>query len=656
MKKFITLLFIALLIPALKSKADNNKVLIEHVKKELAKANTQKDSVRLLYDLWDLSLRKDQMAIGNQLFDVATRGKMPEVQYDILRQMSNITRSDSVLRNLETKAKSLASTPAQKETVIFIRIKKSANRARTFSEDKRQEKIANIIQKNNFDKLDKYGKIERMFTICEYLSNYADGNLLIKCMGSLENLMDAADLKSYALRNVFYTESANIYTYTGKGDKALEADRKLLEIVDDLEKEYKAKGRRYRNYDVNRYLIYRRMLSNYEWLSTEEANKLYSKILVLADRNADVKKNFSEHQRTKAYHAMKDGRYAEAIVYIKDNLEKENCTLPIRKHLIEMMMEAAKKSGDNATLAKAKELYEPVKQEYDSLHTQSKYNDLRVRYKVNVMKSDIDRMALESKDLEIKSTRRIMTFVIVGWVAFGIILILMLILWTRYKRNTIHLEKFVKALAIERNRLKKESNIVGKAKKTLPTVSLPENRQKRTVDGMLNYVLNDLLYIASIGQQEADQFSESVDVAEFIKDRTDTLNAHLNKALTIEVKNPEPDFEIFVDKECLTRLFDHILRLAVRLTPQGGKVGIECMKDKENNKADFTIWHTGNSLPDGKEEVIFDNFITFDNLTEEKDSALEMCRMIHLLIDTTLHIEKTENLAKLTFSIPMHEG
>lgn len=654
MKKIITLLFIISLLPALKSNADN-KVLIENVKKELSKANSSKDSVRLLYDLWDLSLRKDQLAIGNQLFDIASRANIPEVQYDILRQMANITRNDTILKDLEAKAKALPESPGQKETVAFIRIKKSTVRARYFPEERRQQKIAKIIQINNFDKLDKYGKIERLFTICEYLSNYADGDLLIKYMENLEQLMEAANLKSYALENLFYTESANIYSYTGKGDKAIEADRKLLKIMEQLEKEYKSKGRRYRNYDVNRYLVLRRMLGNYKHLNKKEANNIYNQILEIVERNGDAKKNFESHKRTKAFHAMVNGKYAEAIPYLKDNLSKEtNMPLPTRKQLTEILIEAAKKTGDQATLAEAEGIYKPIKQEYDSLHTKSKYNELKVRYQINILKSNIDRMKLENKDMEITSTRRIMTFVIIGWVAFGIILILMLILWTRYKRNTIHLEKFVKSLAIERARYNKENLNLQKTNKTLPTAKI-EKRQKQTVDGMLNYVLNDLLFIASVGQEEANQFSEDVDVTAFLNERLETMSAHVTKNLKFEVKYPDPNFTLFVDKECLTLLIEHIQHMAVRLTPTGGTVGIGCEKNGDGTKAEFTIWHSGNTLPDSRMDVIFDNFFTFDNLTEEKGSALEMCRLIHLLIETTMQIEKTENLVTLTFSIPINE-
>lgn len=651
MKKIFILLIIIFLLPSVKSTADN-KVIIEHVKQELTNAGSPKDSIRLLYDLFDLSQRKEQIKIGNKILELGSRTNNEDVQLDILRQMANITRNISVLKNIEAHARKMRATKAQKETLLFIHMKQVSVQARYLPEKHRQMKIAEIITTNNFDKLDKYGKIEQLFTICEYLSNYADGKLLIEYMSDLEELMNEADLDSYALKNLFYGESANIYTYSNEGSKALEADRKLLNIISKLEKEYKSKGRRYRNYNISRYVILRRMMSNFKWLDTPEINNIYSQILALTEADPDVKADFWKKRRTSAYHAMENGRYTEAIPYIEQSLESEK-SMPIRKQLCEMLIEASKKAGDTISLKRANNMYRGIKQEYDSLHTKTKYNELQIRYQVNILKTDNARMVLEKKDAEITSARRIMTFVIVGWVVLGIFLVLMLILWTRYKRNIINLGKFVDTLAQERDRLKSK-RALKHLKNYTPPATLLNSKQRNSADGMINFILNDLLYISAIGQDYADQYMEWVNVGEFLKERFTTLNAHLRKNVEVEVKYPDPNFDIYIDRICLTKITDHILHLAVRLTPAGGKAGFECTLDESGKNAKLKFWHEGNPLPDNKEELIFDSFLTFDTMTEEKHAALRMCRMIHFLLESTMYVDKSnKDIVTLTITIPV---
>ncbi len=203
-----------------------------------------------------------------------------------------------------------------------MKIRRLSAIARNISEKERQERIARTIVPED-NKLDKYGKVERLFTICEYLSVFAKGDMLVNYLDDLGELMKASGIDNYALKNIYYTESANIYSITGNHDKALAADRILLKEIDNLEKRYKAQGRKYRNLDVNRFIIYRRMLSNYDSLSIDEANDLYSKILAIAERNEDVKSTMEYNRRASAYHAMKNGRYAEAIPYIRRQLSIE---------------------------------------------------------------------------------------------------------------------------------------------------------------------------------------------------------------------------------------------------------------------------------------------------------------------------------------------
>lgn len=651
MKKLILLLLIASSTLPLCFGAAKEDELIKSIQGTLAQTSSKKDSIRLLYDIWDLSSRNNQLQLGKQLFGVATRDNNAAVQHDILRMMANITSNDTILAELEDMNKNLKSSKAQKETELFIRIKRAAVQARYVPESQRQKKITEIIALSDYDKLDKYGKVERLFTICEYLSNFAQGELLVEYLSDLGDLMKECDFDSYSLRNIYFSESANIFTATNNRKKALEADRELLKIINQLEKEYRSKGRRYRNYDISRYIIYRRMLSNYSVLSEKEVNDIYAKILALVEKNDDVKSDFFRKRRTSAYHAMKNKRYSEAIPYIESQLEIEK-SLSIRKQLYEMLMTATKESGDSIGYSAARNAYAKITQEYDSLHAEAKYNELNVRYEVNMLKSENARLELERRDTEITNARRTMTFVIVGWVVFGVFLILMLLLWTRYRRTINNLSNFVNSLVKERDTLKRKRYGERSNRGTATTRQFPVRKYEKSVSGMLNYILNDVLYIASIGQEDSNRFRTEVDANGFTREISENIMAHLTKNVSLDVKYAEKNFNLFVDKECLQWLTEHILKVAVRLAPSGGNVSFECRKS-DSGDAQFIFTHSGESLPDGKEDLIFDNFITYENLVNEKFAALKMCRMIHFLIDSSLLSDRNINTGKLTLTIPL---
>lgn len=231
--------------------------------------------------------------------------------------------------------------------------------------------------------------------------------MLVNYLDDLGELMKASGIDNYALKNIYYTESANIYSITGNHDKALAADRILLKEIDNLEKRYKAQGRKYRNLDVNRFIIYRRMLSNYDSLSIDEANDLYSKILAIAERNEDVKSTMEYNRRASAYHAMKNGRYAEAIPYIRRQLSIERSHI-LRKRMLEMLVEAASAIGDQTNLDIAQKELDAINREINSVDARQKYNELQVKYDVSALRAENAELELENKNGQILATRKIM--------------------------------------------------------------------------------------------------------------------------------------------------------------------------------------------------------------------------------------------------------
>lgn len=454
MKRSIFLLVALICMSSVSMAAIDKKAEIARLRGKLSQTTSRKDSIKILYDIFDLSSRKDYLALGREIDAVAERAGNNEVRYDMARHLANAISNDSILALIEAHVKSLPSCKEQKETALFVKIRRLSATARYISEKERQDKIARVIVPEDNSKMDGYAKVERLFTICEYLSSFAKGDLLVEYLDDLGRLIKETGIENYAVKNIYLTESANIYSVTGNKEKAIACDRALLKEIDGLEKRYRAQGRKYRSYDINRFIVYRRMLSNYEVLSLDEVNSLYSKILDIAAVNDDVRGVIENNKRAAVYHAMKNKRYAEAIPYIRHQLSVERSQV-LRRRMLEMLIEAAVAVGDKTTEDLAQKELDAIVDQMNSKEARDKYNELQIRYDVSALRAENAELELENKNGQIAATQRIMIFVIVGWVAFAIMLVALLFFWTRYKRTAADISSFVDSLATERDAIKK---------------------------------------------------------------------------------------------------------------------------------------------------------------------------------------------------------
>ncbi|MDE6338168.1 MAG: ATP-binding protein [Muribaculaceae bacterium] len=638
MKKGVIILM-AMLLAALGGYALDRKSEIAKLRRELSQTQNPKDSIEILYNIFDLSESKDFPKVLTELDGVAARTGENRIRLEIVRHLANYYKSDSLLSVLEAHVRTLPPSEEQKEAILFVQIRRIGQRERHGSEKERQENIARIIAANDTASLSKYEQIARMFNICEYMGMYAQGPLLVEYLDDLNDLIERSQIKTPSLKTLFLNESANIYTGIDQSQLAVEADRKLLKIYENLEKQYKAKGRKYRNYDLNRYYIYRRMLGNYRALTLEEANDIYKKIMDIVNRVPEAKAEYDTRRRAPAYHAMKNGQYAEALRYLKE-AEIEDNQKVLRRHLLEMMIEAGKAVGDTQTVESASKDLEALLAEMSSEEAKQRNNELSIRYEVSALRAENAELELENKNEQIKNSQRTMTFVVVGWALFIILAGVALFFWTRYRRVITGLNNFIDTLQTERDAIKERryydyDNADADAEHHKQIYQEPAAR-KNKADKMVDGIINDVLFISSIAMEDSRKFRQNVKVHKFMEDCISTVAATLTRNVNVNVTYPEPDFTIRVDKECLQLVTDQILGKALILAPEGGSISFSCALDEAAGMARFMFKHSGTGLPQGKEERIFENFFEYEKHSEGGEGTLLLCRLINFLSSCSL--------------------
>lgn len=103
---------------------------------------------------------------------------------------------------------------------------------------------------------------------------------------------------------MYLTQIAIIYSYNEHYEQSAAADKELLKEIELLKRIYKNKKRKFRDYSVNEYLCYTRLLGNFPALSQGEIERYYKNVNDIAARNADVAKDFAANKRATIYYMM----------------------------------------------------------------------------------------------------------------------------------------------------------------------------------------------------------------------------------------------------------------------------------------------------------------------------------------------------------------
>lgn len=367
------------------AKADNNKgtsVLIEKYQKQLQTTTTARDSVRILYYLFDLSDRKRQIKYAWDIYHTAGRAENTTAQLDMLRNLATFnSNNDSIIKHLLSLTDGIQNEEAKAATRTFILNQQISRKSRHPNDTELQKALLDSITKSHkLDGSDIYDKISLIYQIIQYLGVDADGVLFKECLDRYAELIESLPSSDYPLKNQYYTTAAIIHSrMNGNPKKAIQFDRKLIDIMEQLQQMYVKKKRKFRNYDINRFLSYRRMLSNYLGLSPEEIEEIHDSIQALYDRNADVRTVMDRENQAFAFYFMATGNYEKAIPALKGILKNSDLSAYQKQKINSMLIDAGKKDGDTQTYIEAMEQFIVYSKEIDSLRKISMKREIMLR-------------------------------------------------------------------------------------------------------------------------------------------------------------------------------------------------------------------------------------------------------------------------------------
>lgn len=684
----------------LPARADN-KAISDSLEIKLSKLTTPEDSIKILYDLFDLAPRSGQAPIAEMLYVVAMHSGNTAVQLDALRLLANrYLGNDSLQETVQWRVATMPESKERNATEMFIKLSRIATQANSVGEDIRanrlHEALKNYTTGGNFTADD---EIELLFSICIYMETLTHGDLLTQYLDKLGMLIQDESYTLDALLAQYYTRAAVSYSYNDDYAKAIEADRQLLSIMNRLKHKYNSQGRIYRNYDVNKYICYRRILSNYPALSPEEVDSYYGKIMSIAERNDEVTRDMANNDKVKIYYLMAKGHYAEAIPLLKQRLQTVTDKKDKRK-MLKALIRAATQTGDNKSLLDASVAYNRILEEYVDSRSAEKYRELQILYDLNDLRNRNTELEIAHRDSELSFHRTmVMLIIVIGSIIVVILLISSMILAHMYKKSkrlSANLSTLNDNLREERDTLKRtQQDLIRASEKARQA----ERHKTEFINNMSHEVATPLNAIVEYSQLIVDCIDDGKrpyldKFAKTVKLNTDLLLTLVNDVLEIaamdntkiklsyspvsvqlmcdvalgSIKNRiapgvkvvfkqknDADKIVNTDRQRVVQVLMNLLSNAAKFT-ESGCIELAYQFNEDSTKLTFSVTDTGIGIPKGMESRIFERFEKLNKQSQGIGLGLPICKMVAQLMGGNVTVDTSYSGlgSRFLFTIPVN--
>lgn len=698
MTKFLTALLLSLVL-AFSAYADRRRVLIDSIQAQLANLTSASDSLHSYLNILDLSAADmgARIETTRKICEVAAHAGDTVAIIESLTYQANAAMGDSVmLKEIRSRLKSIPPSARRKEAELFVDMLLARNRLKYGSDDDTKE-LPEVMQRSlSTVSEDFYPRLLSLYSACVSLSNHTTGALLEEYIEILVSLVDKMNLPMGSVRNLIYNTAAIIYAGNNNPDKAVEMNKRLLNIVDSLTESYARQGRIYRTLDRNRYLFYRRMLINFSALTPAEIESYHRAIHLLAKENDDIKADIEENPLVHACYLHATGKYAEAIeAFEKAAAVKSNDYFLYA--IYSNIYEAAEKSGNKAEQLNALQRLNTLLRNQLENKEEEHYRELKIMYDVNELKARTFESEEERRAASIRANRIVVFITATAIILLVVFLIILLGRNRKMRKLGDKLKAVADSLRGERNELRSTqhalieardmakgadrakaefiNNITHEIKTPLLAMAeysrlivdcIPDEQRKylekyadiiELNSKLVLTLVDDLLDASSLEHGDMSVSVENVSVHTLCDVAIGSLFEKMktgNPDVRI-IFNPsgKPDMSINTDGKRVVQILMNLLSNAAKFTERG-KITVDYDCDYKEKNITFSVTDTGCGIPGGKEEEIFTRFNRCNPNNPGMGLGLYISRLLARLLKGTLTVDTTYNDgARFLLTIPM---
>lgn len=682
------LLMLVCMLPM--SATQNNKQLIDSIRRELRGVTTAVDSLPMYYDIFDLLSRARQVNMADTLYEIARRAGNEKAQLDMLRTLTSYhTMDDSLRYEYQKRVEKMTPSSEQRLTLLFIKVNNSVQAARYPNAYKNTQRLKDLVERTRRERgASLFTRLEVTMTLCAFFDDYSQRSMLRRYLERAKLLMDRLPESTHSLKNMLISQSAINYAMVGDLRASVKEDLKLLGMMDSLEEAYHQSGRKYRNYNYNRYVSYRRMLSNYAVLTPEEVENYYELCKHYASIAPTAKRDMEESGRPTIYYMMAKKQYADVIPMLRKEIHSQAVheMASTRRKMVNALIEAATAVGDREALFDALQEYRNMNEDMSLHHDPEEYVEMQFVYETNTLNLDRSQMEIErqmsERDLQRrsrKSDRIAIASALIVILILGIVVIFMMRTSRRMKQLNARSAKDNAALTEERDTLRRTQRDLMRASENARIaeqqreefVNNVSNEIQTPVNAIVEYsklivdcidddrhkylerfasvvnlnaellmtLVSDVLEVASHDKGSMKIEKRPVAVNDICTVAIDTIKERLQPGVEIinEIDNRE---HIIVDTDAkrVAQVLMNLLGNAVKFTEEG-TVTLDGGLTDDGTQYRFTVTDTGIGIPEGKEEEIFERFKKLSKYTQGVGLGLPVSRMIAELLGGTVKVD-----------------
>ena len=684
----------------LHSSSVRNAAIADSLSAVLKTRQNVRDSLRVMYDIFDVSSSGRQKELIDQMYPLARRANDIPACLDLIRNYCRLhSDNDSALAYAQDLATGIPAGSERSETLSFIRLLRTRLDIDDPSVEVRRlqiKRLSDLMRAyRNIPDSEILKRTEKLFAICYYLNSAAPGDLLTDKLAELQGLVDRLPSDEVALASLYYDFAIDAHIrLDDRSEVVIQSCQKYLELLDNLEKNIRSRGRRFYTNDSYCYAIYERLLSMYPELAPGQVEEYYSEICDIIAGHPTIARMFSTNRRPEIFHLMSRGDYAGALRIFRDVMDKP-ATTKGWNILFPMYVRAAKAVGDTKDRLHAQELYNASLLARARDKVGNAANELQILYNTSNLHYDNDDLAARNQALANQSRDRLMLFM---WV-FVILLVLLIIVlgfaWRRARLMELRLRRVNESIATERDTLRKvhenivhaneHAKVVDRKKNDImqnitreiasPTNAIVSYAQLvidsvdethrvrlqeyikvvRDNSQLLQSLVNDLLDSADAEHARINVSVNNFSLGDAVRIAAATMRDKLAEGVVMNIQDMTPDVSDRVDSDSkrVEQIILNLLLNAAKFTPRG-HIDVEYSIDRTTGTATVSVSDTGPGIPKGKEEIIFSRFEKLNPGTQGIGLGLYVCRAMAGLIGGSICVDTSYTLgARFVFTFPI---
>lgn len=665
---------------------------VNSIRNRLAKADNMADSIVLLYNIYDASPVSQQGRVLDEIYNAAISHKDFLTATKVLRHSADYySNNDSMLSVLVSRAEKLPDNNDKRSTTTFLNIMLTLNKVKSQSKSQREEMLRDLLSRHSESmELEIYKRIEYLCRLCIYLRTSTNGDLLTNYQRELQTLIDNLPPYDLALRYIFYVHAAETYLSAVMIPEGVEANRKLLEVVDGLKKQCAASGHTSPDYDHTTFMCYSRLLRCFDSLTAAEVDEFHSRIESLSKHLPDSVLTAVQRKAPQVYYMMAKKRYADAIPMIKELIANSETDNDERLYLLRDLITATEATADREALQEALEMSNDMLRTRLENKAASSYKDLQMIYEVNDLKTTNNNLKLTNQQIEIDRHKEQLAYALTCLAVLTTILLIVYFLYRRSKKLTSNLTKSNKLITNERDAIQHaQKDLLDASNKAKKARLMKED----FINSMGNEIRTPLEFIVEYSNLIAN-FTDDKSRREYIQRFANiiTLNADLLLTLVNNVLNlpllenvkrcvhkvrtsalgicmeavsvaehyvkpgvhlvfdneNSADIPLETDPDRVQQILVNLLTNAAKFTEQG-TITLKYTLSPHRDKIMFTVTDTGIGIPSDMADSIFCRNVNHDL----NKGGLYISRLLAKIMDGDLFLDKNYHSgAKFVLSIP----